>query len=163
MKMWETKAEGSDAIGPKFCQPREGMNLSLTLFRVWILWSNGRAMLPRLLKFLRNYPDYQMDAGRPLPLSTQQCARWGCHATSCNYQQTFHLSSLSLPLFGGTFLKDVLLRYISCPSISSPIFVLHLWASPGSLECLSDIRATTTHARDWMLEYPMDSSRNGLR
>ena len=46
---------------------------------------------------------------------------------------------------------------------SSPIFVLHLWASPEFLECLSDIRVTTTHERDWMLEYPMDSSRNGLR
>ena len=119
MKVWETKAEGSDAVGPKLCQPREGMNLSLTSFRVWILWSNGKAMLPRLLKFLRNYPDYQMDAGQPVLLSTQQCARWGRPFTSCKYQQTFHLSSLSLRLFGGLSLKDVLLRYVSCLSIIS--------------------------------------------
>lgn len=39
-------------------------------------------------------------------------------------------------------------------SLSSPIFVPHLWASSESLESLSDITATTSHARDWMLVIP---------
>lgn len=140
MEMWETKAEGSDAVGPKLYQARQGMNLSLTSFRVWILWPNGKDMLPRLLKFLRNYPDYQMDIGWPTPLSTQQCARWGHHFTFCNYQQTFHPSSLSLSLLGATFLKNVLLRYISCLSIISYLCPSSLglpWIPGISLSCQS--------------------------
>ena len=140
MEMWETKAEGSDAVGPKLYQARQGMNLSLTSFRVWILWPNGKDMLPRLLKFLRNYPDYQMDIGWPTPLSTQQCARWGHHFTFCNYQQTFHPSSLSLPILGATPLKDVLLRYISCLSIISYLCPSSLglpWIPGISLRCQS--------------------------
>ena len=77
------------------------MNQRLTFFRVWILWYNGKAMLPRPLTSPRNYPDYQMETGWPVPLSTRQCARWRRHFTSCNWL-TFHLSSLSLPLLEGT-------------------------------------------------------------
>ena len=81
------------------------------------------------------------------------------HTAMCQVKASFYL--LQLADFPPLFLESsspwghrMSFSGTSLASLSSLIFVPHLWASSESLESLSDITATTSHAWDWRLVIP---------